>query len=129
MPENGYIALNIPLTPSRVGTCSTRTTHPYFLHTVRELTGLLGMTNPIENPLAGRTKGEVLALCQDQTMLRAPGGRVGLLRPCVAAGDLAAPVCPQLWLLPALHHPPGRLPSRGPGQWRRLRPGLLRRRT
>jgi hypothetical protein len=74
MPENGFIAINIPLTPSRGGSCSTRTTHPYFLHTMRELTGLLGMTNPIENPLEGRTKGEVLTMCQDQTMLRRLAG-------------------------------------------------------
>lgn len=69
MPENGFIALNIPLTPSRSGTCSTRTTHPYFLHTVRELMAQLGITNAIENPLAGRTKGEVLAFCRDQALL------------------------------------------------------------
>lgn len=31
IPENGFIGLNIPLTNSRKGTCSTRTTHPYFL--------------------------------------------------------------------------------------------------
>jgi len=31
IPENGTIAINIPLTPSRRGTCSTRTTHPYYL--------------------------------------------------------------------------------------------------
>lgn len=32
IPENGFIGLNIPLTNSRKGTCSTRTTHPYFLN-------------------------------------------------------------------------------------------------
>ena len=31
IPENGFIGLNIPLTGGRKGTCSTRTTHPYFL--------------------------------------------------------------------------------------------------
>lgn len=30
IPENGFIGLNIPLTGGRKGTCSTRTTHPYF---------------------------------------------------------------------------------------------------
>src|SRR5262249_3735004 len=30
-PENGLIAINVPLTPSRAGSCSTRTMHPYFL--------------------------------------------------------------------------------------------------
>ncbi len=30
VPENGLISLNIPLTKSRMGSLSTRTTHPYF---------------------------------------------------------------------------------------------------
>src|SRR5690606_20038031 len=31
IPENGTIALNAPLTPSRRGSCSTRTAHPRYL--------------------------------------------------------------------------------------------------
>ena len=31
IPENGTIALNHPLTPSRRSSCSTRTAHPYYL--------------------------------------------------------------------------------------------------
>ena len=30
VPENGVISINAPLTVRRVGTLSTRTTHPYF---------------------------------------------------------------------------------------------------
>ena len=37
MPENGAIALNVPLTPSRRGSCSTRTAHPFFLNTLRKI--------------------------------------------------------------------------------------------
>ncbi len=31
IPENGWISLNPPLTSSRLGSYSTRTTHPYFI--------------------------------------------------------------------------------------------------
>ncbi len=37
MPENGAIALNVPLTPSRRGSCSTRTAHPFFLNMLRKV--------------------------------------------------------------------------------------------
>ena len=35
LPENGYIALNVPLTRARAGSASTRTTHPYYLDLLR----------------------------------------------------------------------------------------------
>jgi len=69
IPENGFIAINIPLTPSRIGTCSTRTTHPYYLGLVREVCASVGLTNPIHNPLELVTKGEALAACHDQGVL------------------------------------------------------------
>ena len=50
IPENGWISLNPPLTANRLGSCSTRTTHPYFLE---QLTGLwreAGLANPLVNP-------------------------------------------------------------------------------
>ena len=37
IPENGYISLNIPLTYSRTGTSSTRTTHPHYLMLLQKL--------------------------------------------------------------------------------------------
>lgn len=63
VPENGFIALNIPLTPSRIGSCSTRTTHPFFLNSFRKIAGNIGFANPIINPFELKTKGEVLAEC------------------------------------------------------------------
>lgn len=61
MPENGFIALNPPLTDSRLGSCSTRTAHPFFLDRFHEIALRLGIVNPIENPLGSKTKGEILA--------------------------------------------------------------------
>ena len=71
MPENGAIALNVPLTPARRGSCSTRTAHPFFLNTLREILGKLGIENPLCNPLEFKTKGECVQQCLDQDLLRA----------------------------------------------------------
>ncbi|KAB8142890.1 hypothetical protein F8S13_11595 [Chloroflexia bacterium SDU3-3] len=69
VPENGFIALNLPLTNARLGSCSTRTTHPYFLARLRAALGILGITNPIYNPYEHLTKGELLAKSQNFALL------------------------------------------------------------
>lgn len=60
IPENGFIGLNIPLTNSRKGTCSTRTTHPYFLDNFRRILENVGIQNPIINFYAYSTKREIV---------------------------------------------------------------------
>lgn len=60
IPENGFIGLNIPLTNSRKGTCSTRTTHPYFLNSFLEILKYVGIENPIINFFAYSTKREIV---------------------------------------------------------------------
>ena len=42
IPENGFIGLNLPITPSRMGTCSTRTTHPKFLRMLNAILYSIG---------------------------------------------------------------------------------------
>ena len=37
IPENGLISLNIPLTNTRLGSSSTRTTHPYYMDLLQQL--------------------------------------------------------------------------------------------
>ena len=37
VPENGLIALNVPLDPLRLGALSTRTTHPFYIARWNEL--------------------------------------------------------------------------------------------
>jgi 7-cyano-7-deazaguanine synthase in queuosine biosynthesis len=69
MFENGFIALNVPLTPSRRGSCSTRTMHPYFLYRLRAIIAALGITNPIINPYGLKTKGECVAECKNKLLL------------------------------------------------------------
>ena len=70
IPENGFIALNIPLVSARLGSCSTRTTHPYFLGRLMNALDRVGLKNPILNPYGHLTKGEVLAGCKNQDLLR-----------------------------------------------------------
>jgi len=60
IPENGTISLNIPLSPSRRSSCSTRTTHPYFLKLLQGVLKNIGIQNPLINPYQFKTKGELL---------------------------------------------------------------------
>lgn len=59
VPENGFASLNVPLTPERTGSHSTRTTHPRYMADMREILGQVGAHNDLTNPFAERTKGEM----------------------------------------------------------------------
>lgn len=65
VPENGVISLNIPLTIMRLGTLSTRTTHPFFMKTIQSLLLALGIDITIINPFQFQTKGEMMRTCND----------------------------------------------------------------
>lgn len=69
IPENGTIALNVPLTPARRGSCSTRTAHPYYLKLLQEWLEQLGLHHPLQNPLLGKTKGEAVLECKSHDVL------------------------------------------------------------
>lgn len=73
VPENGFIALNPPLTPRRLGSHSTRTTHPHFLGSMQRIFGALGIPARIVNPYRHETKGEMMRSCLDQTRLSQVG--------------------------------------------------------
>lgn len=60
VPENGFISLNLPLTPGRIGSLSTRTTHPYALDLYRSVLAGLRIAVPVELPYMFATKGEML---------------------------------------------------------------------
>ncbi|MES0022405.1 MULTISPECIES: Qat anti-phage system QueC-like protein QatC [unclassified Mesorhizobium] len=60
VPENGFIALNAPLTRRRIGSHSTRTTHPHFLAQVQAILDKVGLPVQLENKYRHMTKGEML---------------------------------------------------------------------
>ncbi len=70
VPENGLISLNVPLDPLRLGSLSTRTTHPFYMARWNELLARLGIPARLETPYQFQTKGEMLARCADQDLLR-----------------------------------------------------------
>ena len=69
--ENGFISINPPLTEMRLGSLSTRTTHPVFLRFVHQLFDEAGLRVRMENPYQLKTKGEMLKECADKKLLRA----------------------------------------------------------
>ncbi|MCZ2223303.1 MAG: hypothetical protein LC122_06700 [Chitinophagales bacterium] len=70
IPENGLISLNIPLTNSRLGSSSTRTTHPYYLKLFQELLVKLGIQVTLKNPYQFSTKGEMLLNCEKPDFIK-----------------------------------------------------------
>ena len=69
-PENGLIAVNVPLDPVRLGALSTRTTHPFYIARWNQLLAALGVSGRIENPYWDQTKGEMTRKCADGALLR-----------------------------------------------------------
>jgi hypothetical protein len=68
--ENGFIALNPPLTGLRLGSLSTRTSHPVVLALLQRMLDAAGLRVRLENPYAYRTKGEMLTGAIRQDVLR-----------------------------------------------------------
>lgn len=73
--ENGFISLNVPLTSARIGSASTRTTHPHFLSMYAAFLERLGLGLSIETPYRFQTKGEMLAGARNRVALDAASPR------------------------------------------------------
>lgn len=67
--ENGFIAINPPLTVTRLGSLSTRTAHPEYLGRLQQIFDAAGINVRIKNPYALKTKGEMLVECKNQHLL------------------------------------------------------------
>jgi len=59
IPENGFVALNVPLTSARSGALTTRSTHPHTLNLLTGVTQALGLAIAVENPWLYETKGDI----------------------------------------------------------------------
>ncbi|WP_313313554.1 Qat anti-phage system QueC-like protein QatC [Stutzerimonas nitrititolerans] len=68
--ENGFIAINPPLTVTRLGSLSTRTAHPEYLGRLQQIFDAAGIKVQIQNPYALKTKGEMMTGCLNQDLLK-----------------------------------------------------------
>ena len=77
VPENGFISLNLPLTPLRIGTLSTKTTHPTYLNGIQTIWDAVGINAELLSPFDYRfkTKGEILDQCLNKKLLTELIGR------------------------------------------------------
>lgn len=69
VPENGFISLNVPLGPARLGSLSTKTTHPVYMSAIQEIWCAVGIQARLVFPYRDRTKGELLRHCADPQKL------------------------------------------------------------
>lgn len=125
VPENGLIALNVPLDPLRLGALSTRTTHPFYIARWNELVRLLGIAGEIVNPYWDKTKGEMVAGCANPALLstlapsslscsspskgrwtRTPQGHCGFCLPCLIRRASLQPNDPTVYSLANLRAQP-----------------------
>ncbi len=67
--ENGFISINPPFTDMRIGSLSTRTTHPTYIGLFQRLLDNSGLRVRIENPYQFHTKGRMMRDCADQDYL------------------------------------------------------------
>jgi len=70
LPENGFISLNVPLTARRLGSLSTRTTHPHFIAGVDTMLKGVGIAVRIINPYQLKTKGEMISECKSPAVFQ-----------------------------------------------------------
>ncbi|MGG8495460.1 Qat anti-phage system QueC-like protein QatC [Tenacibaculum sp. TC6] len=83
IPENGTISLNIPLSPSRRSSCSTKTTHPHVLSLVNTIFNSLNILTSVKNPYEFHTKGEMLVPYNNDNFFK---GLVELSNSCGKGG-------------------------------------------
>lgn len=67
--ENGFISINPPLTDLRLGSLSTRTTHPFYLGEFQRLLEAADLKVKIKTPYQFKTKGQMLEECRDPTYI------------------------------------------------------------
>ncbi len=69
VPENGFISVNVPLTPTRLGSHSTKTTHPYFMKMIQAILDQVGLKVELRNPYQWMTKAEMIKGCGNKKLL------------------------------------------------------------
>jgi hypothetical protein len=89
--ENGFISINPPLTGTRLGSLSTRTTHPFYIRLFQELLDAAGLRVTFANPTSSRPRARCWAPAPIRPSLRntpIPARAAGATRAtvtCIAA--------------------------------------------
>lgn len=94
IPENGFASINPPLGSERLGSLSTRTTHPRFLQELARVLSGVGAHAEIVNPFADLTKGEMFSLAEDQVGADATSALLSATNSCALTGQRAHGVPP-----------------------------------
>jgi hypothetical protein len=87
--ENGFASLNPPLGPDRLGSLSTRTTHPYYLENLQALLRETGAHADICNPFQDMTKGEMFTHAAELIGTQAASKLLGSTLSCAHTGHRA----------------------------------------
>lgn len=69
VPENGFISLNIPMDNCRLGSLSTKTTHPIYMSQLQSIWNDVGLNVDLVTPYKYKTKGEILKECKNPELL------------------------------------------------------------
>jgi 7-cyano-7-deazaguanine synthase in queuosine biosynthesis len=92
--ENGFIGINVPLTDSRNGSCSTRTTHPIFLKSLNQILQEVGLNHQIQNFYWNRSKGQIVAEHKDKQVFQQNAHKtLSCSHPCLSRYDKIKPPC------------------------------------
>ena len=67
--ENGFISLNVALNSGRVGSLSTKTTHPSYMKMLSEIWDAVGIKCKLILPYRFKTKGEMVKGCKNRNRL------------------------------------------------------------
>jgi hypothetical protein len=96
IPENGFASINPPLGPERLGSLSTRTTHPAFLQDLSAVLTKVGAHAVIENPFARSTKGEMYQRVVDLVGRDEASAFLSSTHSCALTGQRAHHISPEV---------------------------------
>ncbi|SRR6266508_1148778 len=95
IPENGFASINPPLGPERLGSLSTRTTHPLFLRDLAVVLTKVGAHAVIENPFADLTKGKMYGRVADLIGPADASAFLSATHSCALTGQFAHGISPE----------------------------------
>lgn len=96
IPENGFASINPPLGPERLGSLSTRTTHPAFLEGLSTVLTKVGAHGVIENLFRSSTKGEMYQRAVDLVGAEEASRFLSATHSCGLTGQRAHHISPEV---------------------------------